>query len=179
MKMSTLKLSISGMMVAISVVLIWLIHFPVFPAAPFLEYDPADIPVIIGTLMFGPWVGLLITAVTCLVQGLTVSAGSGIIGIVMHFFATGALVLVLGLIYNRKPGRIRLGVAMVCGVLAMTVSMVIWNIIFTPIFMGVPMNAVLEMIVPIIIPFNLIKAGVNSVIAITLFGLLKQAITKK
>ncbi len=33
-----------AMLVAVSVVLVYLVHFPIFPAAPFLEYDPADIP---------------------------------------------------------------------------------------------------------------------------------------
>ena len=43
-----------GMLTALSVVLTWLIHFPIFPGAPFLEYDPADIPILIGTFTFGP-----------------------------------------------------------------------------------------------------------------------------
>ena len=32
-----------GVLAAISIVLVYLIRFPIFPAAPFLEYDPADI----------------------------------------------------------------------------------------------------------------------------------------
>ena len=45
---------------------------------------------------------MVLTAAVCVVQGITVSAQSGIIGIVMHFLATGSLVLVAGLIYKRK-----------------------------------------------------------------------------
>lgn len=33
-----------GMLAALSIVLVYVIHFPIFPAASFLEYDPADIP---------------------------------------------------------------------------------------------------------------------------------------
>ena len=39
---------------AISVVLVWLFHFPIFPAAPFLEYDPTIIPIAIGAFGGNP-----------------------------------------------------------------------------------------------------------------------------
>ena len=44
---STVKLAKMGMLVAVSIVLVYFIHFPIFPAVAFLEYDPADIPIII------------------------------------------------------------------------------------------------------------------------------------
>ncbi|MFQ9412551.1 MAG: hypothetical protein ACLR1T_18100 [Evtepia gabavorous] len=37
--------------------LVYVIHFPIFPAASFLEYDPADIPILIGTFAYGPLAG--------------------------------------------------------------------------------------------------------------------------
>ena len=49
---NTAKLAKMAMLVAISIVLVYLIHFPIFPAAAFLEYDPADIPILIGTFAF-------------------------------------------------------------------------------------------------------------------------------
>ena len=50
----TVKLAKMGMLVAISIVLVALIHFPIIPAVPFMEYDPADIPILLGTFAFGP-----------------------------------------------------------------------------------------------------------------------------
>lgn len=38
-----------GMLAAIAVVLVMLIHFPIIPAVSFIEYDMADVPVLIGT----------------------------------------------------------------------------------------------------------------------------------
>ena len=46
----------------------------------------------------------------------------------------------------------------------MTATMVLWNIIITPIFLGVPREAVIGMLATIIVPFNLLKAGINSVV---------------
>ena len=59
MRGRTVKLVKMGAMVAISVALVYLIHFPIFPAVAFLEYDPADIPILIGTFVFGPSQGWL------------------------------------------------------------------------------------------------------------------------
>ena len=101
----TLKIVKMGVMVAISVALVYLIHFPIFPAVSFLEYDPADIPILIGTFACGPLAGLVLTVVTSVVQGLTVSAGSGLYGILMHVIATGVLVSVSGGIYHKNKTR--------------------------------------------------------------------------
>ncbi|WP_066453365.1 ECF transporter S component [Anaerotruncus rubiinfantis] len=161
---STRKLTTMAMLTAISIVLVAIIHFPLFPAAPWMEYDPADIPIFIGTFLFGPLSGLCLTLVVSVIQGLTVSAASGPIGILMHFCATGSFVLVAGNLYKRSHTRKGAVTALVCGIGAWTLAMVLWNLIFTPIFMGAPMEAVLEIMIPVIIPFNLVKAGINAVV---------------
>ena len=166
---SVRRLVTMGMMAAISVVLVYFVHFPLFPAAPYLEYDPADIPIFICTFLYGPGAGFLLTLITSTIQGLTVSAASGWIGITMHIFATGSFALVAGSIYRRGKSKTRAVMAMVAGVLAMTVMMVIWNLIFTPIFTGMHRDAVISMLVPVIIPFNLIKAGANAVVTMLVY----------
>ena len=88
--MNTKKLTAMALLAAISIVLVYLIHFPIFPSAPFLEYDPADMPIMIAAFVFGPIPGLLVCAVTCAIQAMTVSASSGLIGFCMHFFATAS-----------------------------------------------------------------------------------------
>ena len=45
---NTVRLAKMGMLVAIAIVLVYFIHFPIFPAVAFLEYDPADIPILMG-----------------------------------------------------------------------------------------------------------------------------------
>ena len=167
-----------AMLCAISLVLVALIRFPLFPAAAFLEYDPADIPIIIGTFLFGPVAGLIVTAVVSAIQAMTVSAGSGWIGGLMHFFATGSYVLVAGLVYSHRKTTGEAILAMTLGVLAMTATMVLWNLLFTPIFMGVPRQVVVGMLVPVIIPFNLLKAGINSIIAFAVFKALHPVVKK-
>ncbi len=172
----TIKLAKMGMLVAISIILVQ-IHFPIFPAMPFLEYDPADIPIFIGAFAFGPLAGISITVVTALIQGITVSAASGWFGIVMHILATGSFVLVAGLIYRKNKSRKGAVIAMAAGTLTMTLMMAAANIVLDPIFYGYPLKAVMEMI-PFIIGFNLIKAGANSIITFLLYKRISRFLHK-
>jgi len=149
---------------ALAIVLVALIHFPLVPAAPFLEYDPADIPIFIGTFLFGPAAGLALTAVVCVIQGVTVSAASGPIGIIMHFLATGTFVLLAGNLYRAHRTRKAALLGLAAGTLAMTAVMCVCNLVFTPLFMGSPVGEVVKLLLPAIIPFNLAKAAINSVI---------------
>ena len=162
-RISTRQLVSMAMLGAISIVLVAVIHFPLIPAAAFLEYDPADIPILICAFAYGPLAGLLLTVVVCFIQGFTVSARSGIIGIVMHIFATGCCVLVTGNIYKRNKTRKTAVIALILG------AMVLMNMIFTPLFMGAPLETVLALMIPAIIPFNVLKAGINGVITFFLY----------
>lgn len=166
---STKKLAALGMLAALSIVLALLVRFPIIPSAAFLEYDAADIPIFLGTFLYGPIPGLILTVVVSVIQGTTVSAGSGFIGILMHVFATGSYVLVAGFFYRFKRTMKGAIIAMILGSIVMVGTMIIWNIIFTPIFMGVPRNVVLGMILPAILPFNVIKVGINSVATLILY----------
>lgn len=167
-KIAVKKISTLGVMAALSIALAFFIHIP-FPPAPFLEYDPADIPIFIVSFIFGPWWGIAITVIVSILQGLTVSAGSGLYGILMHVFATSAFVIVSGLVYKRNRSILGSVMALALGCLSQAFIMIPLNLIFTPMFMGAPVEAVLEMILPIILPFNLMKAGINAVLTGLLF----------
>ena len=172
---STRKMVSMAMLIAISVVLVYFVHLP-FPPAPFLEYDPADIPILIGAFVFGPSAGLLLTILASVIQGITVSSGSGWIGIVVHIFATGCCAVAAGSIYQKNPSMKQAAIALVVGALLQTAAMVVMNLIFTPLFMNQPLVTVLAMIVPIIIPFNLLKAGVNCLVTLLLYRSIGKAV---
>ena len=95
-----------AILTALSVCFVALIHFPIFPAVAFLEYDPADIPILICGFAFGPAAGFIVTLIAAFIQGFTVSAQSGIYGIIMHIVATGAYVLSSSLFYRKHSGTV-------------------------------------------------------------------------
>ncbi len=162
------KMTTMGVLVAISVILILSpLKFP-FPAAPFLVYDAADVAIIIGGFIFGPVEGIILTIVTAIVQTLAVS-GDGWIGCIMHIVATSALVGISSIVYMKKKTLKSAVTGLILGSLAMTALMIPMNMIFYPLFAGTPVDAVIKMIVPALLPFNLMKAGLNSAIALLLY----------
>ncbi len=192
------KLTTMAMLAAIGVMLVAFIEVPIIPAAPFLKYDPADVPILIGTLVYGPVAGLILTVVVSFIQSFMLHGSGGIIGFIMHVIATGAMVLVAGSLYTwikrsaetklasdstienaiyckKKPSTMTwAAVSLAAGTIAMTVAMMGMNLVLTPIFMGTPVDAVIKLMLPAIVPFNLIKAGLNSVAAFLVYKFVEK-----
>lgn len=162
------KLAKMGMLTAISLVLMVLINFPIIPATPFLIYDPADIPILIGSFVFGPLAGMVITVIVALIQAFGTANGGGLYGAIMGSLATGAFVVTAGLIYRRTKTRKNAIIGLICGILAATIIMIPANLIITPLFLGMPRSAVYPLL-PWITLFNLIKAGINAVLTLAIY----------
>lgn len=165
--MGTEKLVKLALMTALSVVLLMLVRIP-YPAAAFLVYDPADIPIYITAFAFGPLEGLAVTLVVCLIQAFALG-GDGVYGFLMHFVATGLVALVIGLIYSRTKTKKSAAIALIIGVILCVITMVMMNLVVTPIYAGMPREAVAAMILPILVPFNLLKAGINCSLTFVLY----------
>lgn len=157
----TTKLAKLAMMIAFSCVLVLFIRIP-FPLAPFLIYDPADIPIYITTFAFGPLAGILVTLIVSLIQAFFLN-GDGVYGFLMHLVATGSFVIIAGLLYKRNKTRKGALKALIAGIIVMIVVMAGANLIVTPIFLGMPVKAVVGML-PVISLFNLIKGGLNALV---------------
>ena len=87
----------------------------------------------------------------------------------MHFCAAGGLVIAAGLTYKKIGGKKGMAAGLAVGSVLMSLCMIPLNLIFTGIFMGTGVEMVVKMLIPAIIPFNLIKAGLNSVLTFLLF----------
>ena len=173
------RLAKLGMLTALSVLLVYAIHFPIFPAASFLEYDMADVPILIGTFLYGPWWGLALTAVVSLLQWLLVSPQSMWVGVVMHFCATGSYVIAAGLIYGKMRTLKGALIGMAVGSVLQTAMMIPMNLIFTVHFFGVPKETVLTLLPTAIIPFNAIKTVANSILTFLLYKRVEKLLKKE
>ena len=169
------RLVLLAMFTAIAAALITLVHFPLFPAAPYLQYDPADVPILIAAFAFGPAAGLIVTVLASFIQAFFLG-GDGIYGFLMHVVATGILVIVASTIYRRfhtRPGAV---VGLVLGTLAMGLGMMVANHFITPVYSGMPTEAVDALLLPVILPFNLLKAGINSAITFLVYKVVSKYI---
>ncbi len=165
-RMSTQKLVKLALMTAISLVLVTLVRIP-FPPLPFLQYDPADVPIYITAFAYGPVPGLIVTLVVCFIQAFLMG-GDGFYGFIMHFMATGMVAVIIGAVYQKNKTRKRAAAALFAGVIVTIIVMCVMNYFVTSAYIGIPKEAVLDMM-GFIVLFNLIKAGVNAVITFILY----------
>lgn len=158
-----------------------LLIIPPFPLTGLaeLKYDAMDIPFLIAGFAYGPVAGLVVVIVASFVQGLTVSASEGLVGIVMHIIASGTLVAVSSLIYKTRHDVKGAIIGLLAGALAMTAIMIPANLLITAPYYQIPVEAVVSMLLPFIIPFNLMKAGINIFICFFLYKPLRRMLIRK
>ncbi len=143
----------------------------------FLTYEPKDVILVIGAFIFGPLAGLIMSLVVCLVEMVTIST-TGFIGLIMNFLASAVFIGVSSVIYHRNKKMSRAIIGLIAGSISMMIIMLLWNYIMTPIYMGVPRQAVLDMFLPLLIPFNALKAGLNTALALFLYKGVVTALRK-
>ena len=180
-KSRILTICIAGVFSALAVVLALLIHLPLIPAVSFLEYDPADVPIFLIAALLGPWAGIAMTIIVSIIQGLTVSAASGWIGIIMHILATGFFVAAECFVLRITSQKIKSTatcslLAMLAGVAAMTLIMTLWNLVITPYYMNMSLDIFMPFL-PYIVLFNLFKGALNGAAAWILYQVLHKPVS--
>ncbi len=176
--MKSVKITSISILVALSVIAGYFIHFPILPQAPFLLYDPGSVFLLIGSFKLGPKTGIVMCFITAILFALITGQG-GPYGALMNFLATGTLVFVSSQIYflhHNKKGAI-LGI--ILGTLAMTLAMIPANLVITPIYLGVNREIVVKMLIPAIIPFNLLKGIISGFLTFILYKRLYPLIISK
>ena len=155
------RLTISAVLAALSIVLMVTIRFSIFPTAPFYEMEFADVPILVCSTLFGPVYGLATLFVVCLIQALTVSASSGIIGFLMHFLSSGLMILTIYLIRKKLKGLKGVLISSLCGIFVVVIVMIPMNIWLASVFMNMDAISFIKSILGVCIAFNVIKAGAN------------------
>lgn len=136
------------------------IQIPIFPPAPYLQYDPSGIVTLTVALMYGPTAGIVVQLVSWIPKLIMSPLGS-----LLTFVAMIGAVLVVGFIYKKMHDLKGAIVALVAGSIVFIVLAIAMNFVITPIYTpGVTVEAVAAMVVPILLPFNLIKCGINGVV---------------
>ena len=169
--MNTKKITTIGMLCAMAIIINLMISFPIIPSVSFLKYDPKDIIIVIGGFIFGPLTSLIMSAITSVLE--IVYRGGTILDILMNMISTCTIAMTAAYCYKKMHTKKGAVLGLVFGIIACTVSMIIWNYVIDPIYFQMPRSAVVAML-PAIALFNIIKCGLN--MAVTLF-LYKPVIT--
>ena len=174
MKMPVKKMVLLAMLAAVSFLLVNLVRIPV---VLFLKYEPKDVVITIGGFLFGPMASFIISAVVSLLEMVTISE-TGFIGCVMNLLSTCTFACTAALVY-KKWHTLRGAIAgLVLGSVLMVASMLLWNWLVTPWYMGTDRETVESLLLPAFLPFNLLKAGLNSALTLSLYKPLATALRK-
>lgn len=174
MSSKTKKLTSAAMLCAIAYVVMVVGRVPV---VLFLKYDPKDVIITLGGLIWGPAMSCIVSGVVSVIEMFTVS-DTGIIGCIMNFISTCSFACVAAFIYRKKHTLSGAITGLVVGSITMTAVMLLWNYLITPIYMGYPRETVAAMLVPAFLPFNLLKAGLNAAFTFLLYKPVITALRK-
>lgn len=138
------------------------------PIVLFLKYDPKDIVIALGGLVWGGGVSFAVSSAAALLQMFTTST-TGILGCLMNITSSCAFACTAAFIYKKRPKVSGLISGLSAGVLLMTSVMLIYNYIFAPFYMGCTRDEVLGLLLPAFLPFNLIKGTLNAAFTFILY----------
>ena len=171
---SVKKIVLLAMLAAISYLIMSLVRIPV---VLFLKYEPKDVVITIGGFLFGPMASFVVSLVVSLLEMVTVS-DTGPIGCVMNLLSTCSFACTAAFIYKRKHTLKGAISGLAAGSVLMVITMLLWNWLITPWYMGVDRATVESMLLPAFLPFNLLKAGLNSALTLSLYKPLVTALRK-
>ena len=150
------------------------IQIPIFPPAPWLQYDPSGIVTLTAALMFGPGAGVVVQIISWLPK-LIMSP----LGTLLTLVAMTGMVLVVGLIYKKMHSIQGAVVSLVVGAVVFIVLAIAMNFVITPLYTGASIEAVMAMVLPILIPFNLIKCAINVAVTLLVYKPVSNLIKKR
>lgn len=189
------QLALMGMLGALSAILM-LFRFPLPLMPPFLSFDIALVPELIGAFALGPIAGVIIILVKIMVQLVISGSDSMLTGELQSFLLSCSLILPAAIIYQRNKTRKEAVIGMGVGVITCTIMAVITNLyIIIPFYVSLYgmsmeqiidmcrivnpyMNSITSMAIIGIVPFNIIKTLINCVITFILYKHISPLIHK-
>lgn len=158
------KLTVTAMLCAMAFIIVAVCRIPIMtPPFDFLKYEPKDVIITLGGLIYGPLTSFLISAVVSLIEMITVST-TGYWGMLMNIISTCTFACVASLVYKKKKNLSGLLAGVLLGCVCSTAAMCLWNYFVTPIYMGMAREAIAELLLPVFMPFNLFKSALNAAI---------------
>ena len=174
MNSKTKKITTIAMLCAITYVVMAVGRIPI---VLFLKYDPSDVIVTLGGLIWGPMTSCIVSVVVAVIEMITVSE-TGILGCIMNIVQTLSFACTAAVIYKKKHTLSGAVIGLVSGWIISVFVMLLWNYLVTPLYMGYSREVVAEMLLPVFLPFNLLKGGLNASITFLLYKPVITALRK-
>lgn len=161
---STKRFTMTACLAAVAFLLMF-IEFPIMPVVSYLKLDFSDVPVLLGAFIYGPWTGILIAILKCLLHGLTRGFSPvELLGLFANLCTSVALIIPFNFFWHRDKWSLRKRLLIGTGLstVVMTALMTIFNYyVLTPAYMKMfnwhPSLPINKMMLVGVLPFNLIK----------------------
>ena len=150
------------------------IQIPIFPPAPWLQYDPSGIVSLTAALMFGPGAGVVVQVISWMPK-LIMSP----LGTLLTLVAMTGMVLTAGLVYQKLHSFKGAVVGLVVSAVPFIALAIAMNFVITPLYSGASIADVMAMVLPILIPFNLIKVTINVAVTLLVYKPVSNLIKKR
>lgn len=151
------RVAVSALFCALAIVASF-IEIPIFPAAPYLKYDPSGVVGLVAGLAFGPAVGCCVAVLPWVIHLFIEPFGA-----IMAMGCSVAAVVPAALVYGRWHDRRGAVAGLLLGSAVSLVVAILGNIVITPLYSGVSAADVVALIVPVLLPFNALKLAINAV----------------
>lgn len=177
------KLILLSVFAAIAYLIVSLVRIPV---VLFLKYEPKDVVITIAGFLLGPLSSLIVSAVVSLLEMVTISE-TGPIGCLMNLLSTCSFACTAAFSYKKNRSLSGAIWGLVFGSMAMIATMMLWNWLISPYYMfqiqspedlTAARNAVEALLLPAFLPFNVLKAGLNSLLVMAIYKPLVTALRR-
>lgn len=188
------KMTLIAIMGGLSAILMITLHAPIPFMPPFMDFDLAAIPELIGGFALGPIAAIGIILVKILLKFVVMGTSSMFTGEIQNFLLSCAFVLPAVLIYQRNKTKKSALIGMVAGTITCAITAIFTNLyIIIPFYAnlgGMTVQSIIDMCNAVnpmmestltlalfgIIPFNLIKGSASSFITYLLYKRLSNPI---
>lgn len=152
--------------------LLMFIEFPVIPVVSYLKLDFSDVPILLGTFIYGPWTGILIAVLKCILHGLVRGFSPvELIGLGANLCTSIALILPFSWVFHHRSWSMKKQLLLggIFATILVTVIMTAFNYyVLTPAYMQMfnwhPTLPIKQLMLVGVAPFNLIKGILVSLI---------------
>lgn len=188
------QMTLIAMMGGLSALLMVFLHAPIPFMPPFMDFDLAAIPELIGGFALGPISAIGIIIVKILLKFVVLGTSTMFTGEIQNFLLSCAFVLPAVFIYNYKKTKKSALLGMAIGTIVCSITAVFTNLyIIIPFYASLGdmsvqsiidmcnavnpmMTSTLTLAIYGIIPFNLIKGIISSLITYVLYKRLSYSI---
>ena len=172
---NTKKLATAGMLCALAYAAAAVGRVPL---VLFLKYDPKDVVIAVGGLLFGPLTSAAVALTVSLAEMFTISE-NGILGFFMNVVSSCSFACPAALVYRKWRTFAGAAAGLLCGWGCMVAVMLFWNYLVAPVYMGCSREEVAKLLLPAILPFNLIKGGKYAANTLLLYRSVVRPTTEK